>query len=108
MERDNLYCAHIRDAISKIETYVHGVAFEAFDKNFLLQDGAVREFEVIGEAARHLSEAFKARHTDIPWRQVIDMRNKLVHEYFNVDTELVWATIERDLPMLKNAVKDPS
>ena len=106
MENDELYRSHIRDAIMKIESYIRGMTFESFDKNMLVQDGVVREFEVIGEAAKYLSETFKAGHAEIPWRQVIDMRNKLVHEYFTVDTELVWTTIRNDLPVLKQAMGD--
>jgi len=106
MVNDELYCRHIRDAISKIESYVQGMTFETFNKNFLVQDGTIREFEVIGEAAKHLSDAFKERCKEIPWREVVDMRNKLVHEYFDVDTELVWGTIHNDLLLLKRAVSN--
>lgn len=105
MENDELYCGHIRDAIGKIESYVLGLTFEAFENNLLVQDGTIREFEVIGEAAKHLSDTFKKRHPEIPWREVTDMRNKLVHEYFDIDTELVWTTIHSDLPALKGAVQ---
>lgn len=101
---DELYCEHIRDAIEKIESYVRDVSFTAFEKNLLVQDGVIREFEIIGEAAKHLSDEFQEQHQNIPWRQVMSMRDRLVHEYFNVDTELVWKTIQSDLPALKHAV----
>ena len=104
MDSDELYCGHIKDAIAKIESYVQGMTFEIFEKNILVQDGTIREFEVIGEAAKHLSDAFKERYSKIPWREVVDMRNKLVHEYFDIDTELVWTTIHSDLAALKRAV----
>ena len=106
MDRDEFYRGHVNDAIKKIETYVRGLSFTAFEKNLLVQDGVIREFEVIGEAAKHLSDAFKLKHPEIPWREVTDMRNKLVHEYFDVDTELVWTTIAQDLPKLKRAVEN--
>ncbi len=104
MDRDELYRSHIGDAIGKIETYVRGLSFVAFEKDFLVQDAVIREFEVIGEAAKYLSDAFKIKHPGIQWREVTDMRNKLVHEYFDVDSELVWTAIEEDLPKLKRAV----
>ena len=104
MANDRLYCDHIRDAILKIESYVRGISFAEFEKNFLVQDGAIREFEIIGEAAKHLSLEFCASHPEIPWKQVMSMRDRLVHEYFNVDTELVWTTIHGDLLALKQAV----
>lgn len=85
---------------------MRGLSFAAFEKNLLVQDGVIREFEVIGGAAKHLSDAFKLKHLEILWREVTDMRNKLVHEYFDVDAELVWTTIAQDLPKLKRAVEN--
>jgi uncharacterized protein with HEPN domain len=61
--------------------------------------------QIIGEAARKLTEAFRLIHNDIPWPEIIAMRNILVHDYFRVDVDEVWATVERDLPDLKRKVE---
>lgn len=104
MASDDLYREHIREAIAKIEHYTKGLSLEEFGKSSLLQDGVVREFEIIGEAAKHLSLEFRRVRNEISWRQVMSMRDRLIHEYFDVDVELVWKTLRNDLPALKRAV----
>lgn len=101
MERDKLYLDHIVGAIKKIEKYTAGVTFEEFEKSTLLQDAVVRELEIIGVAAKHISETTKKKHENVPWREILGMRNKLIHEYFGVDVEVVWETITKDLETLK-------
>ncbi len=71
------------------------------DRDELLQTWFVHHVQIIGEAAARLSEEFRAAHPDVPWSEIIGMRNVLVHEYFGVDTEEIWATIQHDLPELK-------
>lgn len=104
---DEPYIRHILDAIVLIEKYVEGLDKEQFldVKNKLTQDAVVRELEVIGEAVKRLSDQIRKDKPTIPWRDIGDMRNKLIHEYFSVDMKVVWAVIERDLPMLKEAMK---
>ena len=102
MKRDDaVYLRHILDAIKQIEKYLKGISKEQFMENKLLQDGVVRQLEIIGEASRHLSEGLRQRHPEVPWRQIIGMRNRIIHEYFNVDLEIVWEVVEKDLPDLK-------
>ncbi len=105
MKHDELYVTHILDAIATIEQYLHGVPREAFLNNRLLQDGVVRELEIIGEASKQLANAFRVKFLHIPWADITGMRDKLVHEYFGVDLELVWKTVKEDLPVLKNALQ---
>jgi len=100
MERDKLYLAHIVEAIGKIGAYTEGLAFEDFKKNTLVQDAVVRQLEIIGEAARHVSETTRMKHPDVPWFEISGMRNKLIHEYFGVDIQVVWKTITQDLRAL--------
>lgn len=106
MEKDEVYFRHILDAIESIEKYVNGVNKEEFVKKEkqMMQDAVVREFEIIGEAVGRLSEEIKKGNSDLPWRDISDMRNKLIHEYFGVDLAVVWKTIEADLPMLKASI----
>ena len=65
----------------------------------------VHHLQIIGEAARKVTEGFRATHTQIPWAQIVAMRNVLVHDYFRIDTEEVWAAVQRDLPKLKQAIQ---
>ena len=70
----------------------------------MIQDAVVRELEIIGEAVKRLSDQIKKDNSSIPLRAIGDMRNKLIHEYFSVDTKVVWGVIENDLSMLKEAM----
>ena len=108
MEKDKLYIRHILEAIEKIRRYVGSASFQEFDANELLQDAVVRELEIIGEAAKHLSEEFRSQHPAIPWEQIAGMRDKLIHEYFGVDTEIVWKTITEDLEPVRRALTGES
>ncbi|MCI0542635.1 DUF86 domain-containing protein [bacterium] len=106
MKDDGIYIRHILDAIGKIEEYVRGLDHDVFVENMLVQDGVMREIEIIGEAARNLSPAYKEKIPSIPWRDVIGMRNKLIHEYFEVDLDAVWKTVQEDLPFLKKKITE--
>jgi uncharacterized protein with HEPN domain len=93
------------DAISRIERYVdqgRGV----FDKDELLQVWMIHHIQIIGEAARGLSDPFRATHPDIPWTQIIGMRHILVHDYFGIDLEEVWGTVTKDMPVLKHQLTE--
>ena len=105
MKHDELYVIHILDAIAAIEQYCDGVSHDAFLHNRLLQDGVVRELEIIGEASKQLAGAFRVKFLHIPWEDITGMRDKLIHEYFGVDLELVWKTVKEDLPILKKALQ---
>jgi len=107
MKKGNfVYLRHILDAISRIEEYTRGISYEDFMNNHLRQDGVIRQIEIIGEATKRLSKETKERHPGIPWKDVAGMRDKLIHDYFGVDLDAVWDTIERDIPPLKNKLKD--
>jgi len=100
MDRDKLYLQHIVEAIKKIRQYTEGITVEDFKKDALIQDGVVRQLEIIGEAARVMSEATKKKYPDIPWYNISGMRNRLIHEYFQVDIDAVWKTVTEDLQVL--------
>lgn len=102
MKNHQTLAKHILDAIGQIEQYTHEVSKDDFLINFMIQDAVVRKLEIIGEASRHISPHIKEKFTDIPWRDINAMRNKLVHEYFNVDAETVWNVVKLDLADLKN------
>ena len=107
MKKDHVvYLKHILDAIDRIEEYTRGVGYEDFMKTNLVQAGVIREIEIIGEATKRLTSGFKERYSDMPWKQMAGMRDKLIHDYFGVDLDAVWDTIERDIPVLKGSITD--
>ena len=101
MKDDKVYVEHILEAIAAIDAYLGEKNFNDLTNDSMTQDAIIRNLEIIGEAANNLSEDFKSANPKIDWRQVINMRNRLIHEYFGVDLETVWKTIRQDLPPLK-------
>jgi uncharacterized protein with HEPN domain len=100
-ERDRTYLRHILDAISNIERFVEGLSKEEFLKNVEKQYAVLRGLEIIGESTKNLSRELRAKHREVPWKEIAGMRDKLIHGYFAVDLELVWVTITNQLPVLK-------
>lgn len=88
------------EAIENIERYA-GKGREAFERDELIQTWIVHHLEIIGESASRLGSQHRAGHPEVPWPQIIAMRNLIVHEYFGIDLEEVWQVVERDLPELK-------
>ena len=104
MKNDKTYLRHILDAIDRIESYIESVDYNNFASNDMMVAAVVRELEIIGEAAGHLSKLFRQKHTDIQWQKIVAMRNYLIHEYFGVNTEIVWSTCKNNLPKLKTII----
>ena len=92
------------EAVAAIERYV-GRGKAAFEEDELLQGWFVRHLQIIGEAARALPQDVRDCVPDIPWSKIIGMRNVLVHGYFEIDTEIVWDAVTKDLPLLKPALE---
>ena len=103
---DTAYLRHILDAISRIEEYTKGIEYEDFMDDHLIQDGVIRQIEIIGEATKRLSDEIPEKYQDIPWKDMAGMRDKLIHDYLGVDMDAVWETVEGDIPLLKNKLKD--
>ena len=97
----DLLIEDILAAIQKIERYTDGMDQELFRQDEKTVDAVIRNLEVIGEATRQLPEDFSNRHPNVPWRQIAGLRNRVVHEYFGLDLEIIWQVIRHDLPQLK-------
>ena len=95
----------ILEAIAAIESYVQGLTFEEFQTDRRTVDAVVRNLEIIGEAVRHLLAGQDDLPAEIPWADIADMRNILIHEYFGVSLSIVWQTVSGDLPTLRSALE---
>ncbi|KOP25564.1 nucleotidyltransferase [Hapalosiphon sp. MRB220] len=100
MRDDREKLADILEAIQRIDRYaIQGK--QSFAENELIQTWFIQHLQVIGEASRALSNDVRVQHPEVPWSQIIGMRNILTHNYFEIDLDVVWSVIERDLPNLK-------
>jgi uncharacterized protein with HEPN domain len=96
---------HVYDAICQIETYTSGVEKTAFLNHNMMQDAVMRQIEIIGEASRHISDEFQEKHPELPWFQMRGIRNKIVHDYLEINVDVIWDTVKNDLPALKAQVQ---
>jgi uncharacterized protein with HEPN domain len=93
----------IWEAIEKIERYIGELNHDTFVSDDKTIDSVVRNLEIIGEAANRLPENFRTQqHSEIEWRKIIGLRNRIVHDYFNIDVEIVWEIVQNDLPIFKS------
>lgn len=105
MKKDpKIFLKHIVESIEEIEKYTKGVSKEEFFKDSKSQDAVIRRIEIIGEAVKNLPSGFKNKHPEISWPEIAGMRDVLIHEYFGVDLDIVWETIKKDLPDLKEKI----
>ena len=95
----------IVEAIDKIQHYAEGLSYEEFCQSNMVVDAVLRNLELIGEASSHVSNEIKEEYPEVPWKLMISMRNILIHEYFGVDLEIVWKTIQESLPELLMIVR---
>lgn len=102
---DAAYLGHFRDAVLRIESYVEDVTEDEFFKTPLIQDGVIRQIQIIGEATKRLSIGLRERTPRIPWADIAGMRDKIVHDYMGVDLETVWETATKDVPMLESQLR---
>jgi len=102
MKKDNAYLKDILDAISDIEAFIASINEAEFYKNKEKKYAVVRAIEIIGEAAKNLSKELRAKYKEIPWKEIVGMRDKLIHGYFGIKWELIWETIKNKIPELKN------
>ncbi len=101
-----VYLEDIKDSIGKIERYTNDLSFDEFSKDIMVIDAVVRNLTIIGEAAKNIPEEIKLKNSDIAWSEAIGMRNKITHEYFGIDEDILWKTIKEDLPVFKKQISE--
>ena len=102
---DKIRLKHILYAIEEIEKYLKEIDFPAFIENSMMRFACIKQMEIIGEAGNHVSQELKSKFTEVEWAQIVGMRNVFAHEYFGIDSSLVWQIIKNDIPELKDKIK---
>jgi len=101
MKRDyKVYISDMVESILNIRKYVEGITCDQFAEDRKTQDAVIRNFEILGEAVKHIPTEFKKKYSEIPWKTIAGLRDKVIHEYFGVELSIVWKTIEQRLPEL--------
>ncbi|MDH4241111.1 MAG: DUF86 domain-containing protein [Phycisphaerae bacterium] len=100
MWRDDAYMLDMLLAARKVRNYTRNVNWERFRDDDLIQNAVMHKIQIIGEAALKISRQYKDAHSEIPWQMIIGMRNRLVHEYFDIIPDRVWDVVEKDIPEL--------
>lgn len=95
---DRDFISDIQEAVRRIADYTAGMTYEAFRTDLKTQDALIRNLEIIGEAAKNLSEELRTNHLDIPWKGMAGIRDKLIHHYFGVNLDIVWQVATDELP----------
>ena len=107
MKNDLVYIKQIIDFGEQIDIYMKGVHFDDFEKNGLLQDAVIRKIELIGESAKRLSVDFwEIYKNELPLAQAVSTRNRMIHQYDDINLKIVWNTIKNDLPDLRKKLKE--
>lgn len=100
-----IFLQHILESIAEIERYTKDISEAEFSRSTQIQDAVIRRLEIIGEAARNIPNGIKKQYDFIPWKKVTGSRDVLIHDYFEVDIESVWETVVKDIPKLKQDIK---
>ena len=103
---DSVVLQDIREAIARILAYSEGLEYGDFLNDNKTQDAIIRNIEVLGEAVKLLSEDTKQSLSDVPWKDIAGTRDKLIHDYFGVNVDIVWDIIKNDIPQLKKKLKE--
>lgn len=100
----NLYVLHIRDAILQIKEYTNGRTYIELEANHMFRDAIIRQIMVIGEASKNAPLELKTEYADIPWKKITGSRDKITHDYSNIELDVIWHIIVKDLPELEKAI----
>jgi uncharacterized protein with HEPN domain len=106
MKGNKIFLGHILECITIIKSHLKGISREEFDKDIKLQDAVIRRIEIIGEAAKNITEEFKENHPEIPWHKIIGIRNTVIHQYFGINNDVVWDVCQNGINELELAIKN--
>ena len=106
MKDDRLYIEHILLSIERIESYITGENHQSFSDDYLTQDAVVRQLEIIGEATKRISKEFRSINPQVPWSDMAGMRDVLIHDYLEVDIDIVWKTATESIYKLKSLLQN--
>ncbi|TCO07042.1 HepT-like ribonuclease domain-containing protein [Natronoflexus pectinivorans] len=110
MRRENrayrMYLEDMNIAMERIAEYIHGLSFIQFKRDYKTVDAVIRNFEVIGEAAKNIPKNIKDSHPNVPWDEMYLLRNKVSHEYFGIDYEIIWDVASNYLPDNKKQIEE--
>lgn len=102
--KDLVFIKHVLDAINDIQSSIKNLSKKEFTESKDIKDATIRRIEIIGEAAKNISKKLKNKHKEIEWKKIIGTRDRLIHAYFNVDLDITWEIIKKDIPELKDKI----
>ena len=108
-KEDRTYIMYLEDlllAMNRIAEYIEGMSFMDFKRDYKTVDAVIRNFEIIGEAAKNTPSEIKEKHTEVPWAEMYLLRNKVSHEYFGIDYEIIWDVASYYLPDNKKQIEN--
>lgn len=97
---DREYLSDIQQALQRITTYVAGMTYDSFVDDDKTQDAVIRNLEILGEATKNLSDELRDKHPAVPWRSMAGARDRLIHQYFGVNLDIIWQIISVELPQI--------
>jgi len=106
MSKDDLiFISHILESIELIEKFTKGVTKSNFLHSEMIQSAVIRKLEIVGEATKNTKRTFRKKYLEVPWEDMAGMRDKLIHDYFDVDLKIVWNVVKKELPSLKKQIQ---
>lgn len=101
----NLFIEDIVDSIELVEKYIGDTSKEKLENNQKLKDSIVRRLEIIGEAVKNIPDDFREKYPEVPWKKIAGFRDIIIHTYFDIDSDILWDIIKKDLPDLKQNIQ---
>ena len=99
------YIEDILDAMEKADTLLEGVDYEQFESDFRINYAVVRALEIVGEATKRLPDDLRQKYSEIPWKGMAGMRDRIIHAYDTVDMQIVWEVVKKDIPLIKPQIQ---